>query len=41
MQEVATITGHRRDVASILDRYSARTEKLAEAAIAKLEAARG
>jgi integrase len=42
VQEIATITGHSlRDVASILDRYSARTEKLAKAAIAKLERARG
>jgi integrase len=41
VQEVATITGHSlSDVASILDRYSARTEKLAQSAIAKLESAR-
>jgi integrase len=41
-QEIATITGHSlRDVGSILDRYSARTEKLAMIAMAKLEAARG
>jgi integrase len=37
-QEIATITGHSlRDVSAILDRYSARTDKLALAAIAKLE----
>jgi integrase len=37
-QEIATITGHSlTDVAAILDRYSARTDKLAIAAIAKLE----
>ncbi|MEC9369540.1 MAG: tyrosine-type recombinase/integrase [Pseudomonadota bacterium] len=37
-QEIATITGHSlRDVGAILDRYSARTDKLAIAAIAKLE----
>ena len=37
-QEIATITGHSlRDVSAIMDRYSARTEKLAIAAIAKLE----
>ena len=40
-QEIATITGHSlRDVGAIMDRYSARTEKLAIAAIAKLERAR-
>jgi integrase len=37
-QEIATITGHSlRDLGAILDRYSARTDKLALAAIAKLE----
>lgn len=37
-QEIATITGHSlRDVGVILDKYSARTDKLAIAAIAKLE----
>ncbi|MEG6508603.1 tyrosine-type recombinase/integrase [Methyloligella sp. 2.7D] len=37
-QEIGTITGHSlRDVGVILDRYSARTDKLAIAAIAKLE----
>jgi len=37
-QEIATITGHSlRDVGAILDRYSARTDKIAIAAIAKLE----
>ena len=37
-QEIATITGHSlRDVGAIMDRYSARTDKLAVAAIAKLE----
>jgi integrase len=41
-QEIATITGHSlRDIGAILDRYSARTEKLAVAAIAKLERGRG
>jgi integrase len=40
-QEIATITGHSlRDVAAILDRYSARTNKIASAAIAKLERGR-
>jgi integrase len=40
-QEIATITGHSlRDVGAIMDRYSARTEKLAITAIAKLERAR-
>lgn len=40
-QEIATITGHSlRDVAAILDRYSARTNKIAIAAIAKLERGR-
>jgi integrase len=40
-QEIATITGHSlRDVGAILDRYSARTTKLAVAAIAKLERSR-
>jgi integrase len=37
-QEIATITGHSlRDVGAILDCYSARTNKIALAAIAKLE----
>jgi hypothetical protein len=37
-QEVATITGHSlRDVSAIMDRYSSRTDKIAVAAIAKLE----
>ena len=37
-QEIATITGHSlRDVGAIMDRYSARIDKLAIAAIAKLE----
>jgi len=37
-QEIATITGHSlRDVGVILDQYSARTNKIALAAIAKLE----
>jgi integrase len=41
-QEIATITGHSlRDVGAIMDRYSARTDKLAVAAIAKLERGRG
>jgi integrase len=36
--EIASITGHAmRDVARILDRYLARTDKIALAAIAKLE----
>ena len=40
-QEIATITGHSlRDVAAILDRYSARTKKIDSAAIAKLERGR-
>jgi integrase len=40
-QEIATITGHSlRDVGAIIDRYSARTDKLAIAAIAKLERGR-
>ena len=40
-QEIATITGHSlRDVGAIMDRYSARTDKLAVAAIAKLERGR-
>lgn len=40
-QEIASITGHSlRDVAAILDKYSARTDKLAIAAIAKLERGR-
>jgi integrase len=40
-QEIATITGHSlRDVGVIMDRYSARTDKLAVAAIAKLEKGR-
>lgn len=39
-QEVATITGHSlRDVGAIIDKYSARTDKLAITAIAKLERA--
>jgi len=39
--EIATITGHSlRDVAAILDRYLARTDKLASTALAKLERAR-
>jgi len=39
-QEIATITGHAlRDVGAIIDKYSARTDKLAIAAIAKLERA--
>ena len=37
-QEIATITGHKlTEVENILDRYLARTDKLAIAAIAKLE----
>ena len=40
-QEIATITGHSlRDVGNIMDRYSARTDKIAVAAIAKLERGR-
>lgn len=40
-QEIATITGHSLlDVGAIMDRYSARTDKLAIAAIAKLERGR-
>jgi integrase len=40
-QEVATITGHSpEDVMRILDRYLARTDKLAVAAMAKLERVR-
>ncbi len=40
-QEIATITGHSlRDVGAIMDRYSARTDKIAIAAIAKLERGR-
>jgi hypothetical protein len=36
--EIATITGHStRDVGAILDKYLARTDKIALAAIAKLE----
>jgi integrase len=36
--EIASITGHSlRDVGAILDRYLARTDKIALAAIAKLE----
>jgi integrase len=39
--EIASITGHAmKDVARILDRYLARTDKLAVAAIAKLERGR-
>lgn len=39
--EIATITGHSlRDVGAILERYQARTAKLAISAIAKLERAR-
>jgi integrase len=41
VQQVACITGHSyRDAAAILDRYTARTDKLAIAAIAKLERGR-
>jgi integrase len=41
-QQIATITGHSlRDVGAIMDRYSARTDKIALAAIAKLERGRG
>jgi integrase len=40
-QEIATITGHGlRNVADILDKYSARTSEIAIAAIAKLERGR-
>jgi len=40
--EIAAITGHSlRDVGRILDRYLARTDKIALAAIAKLERGRG
>jgi integrase len=40
-QQIASITGHSlRDVGAILDKYSARTDKLAVAAIAKLERGR-
>jgi integrase len=40
-QEIARFTGHSlRDVAAILDRYLARTDKLASSALAKLERAR-
>lgn len=36
--EIAAITGHSmRDVGAILDKYLARTDKIAFAAIAKLE----
>lgn len=36
------ITGHSlRDVGAIIDRYNARTDKLAQAAVAKLEKTRG
>ncbi len=39
-QQIATITGHSfRDVGAILDRYSARADKIALDAIAKLERA--
>jgi integrase len=39
--QIASITGHSlRDVAAILDRYCARTDKIAVAAIAKLERGR-
>jgi integrase len=39
--EIAAITGHSmRDVAAILDKYLARTDKIALAAIAKLERGR-
>ena len=39
-QEIATITGHSlKNVSSILDRYLARTDKIALTAIAKLERA--
>ena len=41
-QQIARFTGHSlRDVAAILDRYLARTDKLASMALAKLERARG
>lgn len=41
-QEIATITGHSlRDIGTIVDAYTARTDKLAIAAIAKLERGRG
>ena len=41
LQEIATITGHSlRDVAAIIDRYSGRTDKLAQSAVAKLERSR-
>jgi hypothetical protein len=41
LQEIATITGHSlRDVGAIIDRYSGRTDKLAQSAMAKLERAR-
>ena len=40
-QEIARFTGHSlRDVAAILDRYLARTDKLASTALAKLERTR-
>ena len=40
-QEIARFTGHSlRDVAAILDRYLARTDKLASTALEKLERAR-
>jgi integrase len=39
--EIASITGHSmRDVGAILDKYLARTDKIALAAIAKLERAK-
>jgi integrase len=41
VQQVACITGHSyRDAAAILDHYTARTDKIAIAAIAKLERGR-
>ena len=40
-QQIATFTGHSlRDVYAILDRYGARTPKLASTALAKLERTR-
>ena len=40
-QQIATFTGHSlRDVYAILDRYVARTPKLASTALAKLERTR-
>jgi hypothetical protein len=41
LQEIVAITGHSlRDAANILDKYSARTNEIAIAAIAKLERGR-